>query len=73
MDSATAITTFLTGLAPQQHGLTGWHTWFREFGCVLRALQAPPRYGGASLSKVKIDAAGLFGEPRFAQVGVPGG
>src|SRR5512135_1734595 len=26
--TASAITTFLTGLAPQQHGLTGWHMYF---------------------------------------------
>jgi len=59
--TATAITTFFTGLAPQQHGLTGWHTWFRELGCVLRVLQMRPRYGGAALAEAGIDAARLFG------------
>jgi len=28
--TATAITTSFTGLTPQQHGLTGWFTWFPE-------------------------------------------
>ena len=40
--TTTAITTFYTGLAPRQHGLTGWHTWFRELGCVLKVLPTRP-------------------------------
>ena len=58
--TATAITTFLTGLAPQQHGLTGWHTWFRELGCVLSVLPTRPRHGGATLRDAGINAARLF-------------
>jgi len=69
--TATAITTFLTGLAPQQHGLTGWHTWFRELGCVLKVLPTRPRYGGASLSEAGIDATHLFGHvPVFDRLSV---
>lgn len=36
--TASAIPTFLTGLAPQQHGLTGWHMWFSEIERVLAVL-----------------------------------
>src|SRR5690606_30353267 len=43
--TATAITTFLTGEAPQQHGVTGWFTWFAELGDVLAVL--PYRTRGA--------------------------
>ena len=69
--TATAITTFYTGLAPRQHGLTGWHTWFRELGCVLKVLHTRPRYGGVSLSEVDIDAARLFDHvPVFDRLGV---
>src|SRR3990172_9319949 len=32
--TATAITTFLTGMAPQQHALTGWFMHFKELGGV---------------------------------------
>src|SRR5690242_10315189 len=32
--TATAITTFLTGLAPAQHGLTGWHMYFPDVATV---------------------------------------
>jgi hypothetical protein len=43
--TATAITTFLTGTAPQQHGVTGWFTYFRELGTVLAVLPYQPRHG----------------------------
>jgi arylsulfatase A-like enzyme len=67
--TATAITTFYTGLAPQQHGLTGWHSWFKELGCVLKVLPMRPRYGGASLGDVGIDATRLFGHvPVFDRI-----
>ncbi|MET0010579.1 MAG: alkaline phosphatase family protein, partial [Candidatus Thiodiazotropha sp. 6PLUC4] len=49
--TASAITTFLTGEAPQQHGLTGWHVYFRELGAVLAILPGKPRYGGVSLGQ----------------------
>lgn len=47
--TAAAITTFMTGLAPQ-HGLTGWHMYFREIGAVLAVLPFRPRHGGPSLA-----------------------
>lgn len=40
--TASAIPTFLTGLAPQQHGLTGWHMWFAEIERVLAVLPLTP-------------------------------
>ncbi len=43
--TATAITTFLTGTAPQQHGVTGWFTYFRELESVLAVLPYQPRHG----------------------------
>ena len=48
--TAAAITTFMTGLAPQAHGLTGWHMYFRELGAVLAVLPFRPRHGGPSLA-----------------------
>ena len=32
--TATAITAIMSGLAPQQHGVTGWHVYFEEIGAV---------------------------------------
>jgi len=59
--TATAITTFLTGLAPQQHGLTGWFTWFREVGSVLAVLPFKPRCSHEPLGRSGISAEALFG------------
>ncbi len=58
--TATGVTAFLTGLAPQQHGLTGWHMYFRELGAVLAVLPGTPRYGGAAFKQAGVDAAELF-------------
>lgn len=43
--TASAITTFLTGLAPQQHGLTGWHMYFAEVDRIVAVLPLTPRGG----------------------------
>ena len=70
--TATAITTFLTGLAPQQHGLTGWFTYFREIGSIAAVLQFQPRHGGRSYRESGIDVATLFGHtPFFDKIAVP--
>jgi hypothetical protein len=59
--TAAAITSFLTGDAPQQHALTGWHTYLRELGCVMTVLPGHPRYGGVGYRKANLDPAALFG------------
>jgi hypothetical protein len=59
--TATAITTYLTGDAPQQHGLTGWFTWFRELGCVISVLPGTPRYGGVGYAGAGVDLPALLG------------
>ncbi|MES9825555.1 MAG: alkaline phosphatase family protein [Candidatus Thiodiazotropha endolucinida] len=64
--TATAVTTFLTGDAPQQHGLTGWHVYFRELGAVLAVLPGRPRYGGVTLGEAGIDTGILLGHTPFS-------
>ena len=59
--TATAVTTFLTGTAPQQHALPGWHVYFKELGSVLAVLPFRARHGGPPLGEAGIDAAALFG------------
>ncbi len=59
--TASAITTFLTGDAPQQHGITGWFTYFRELGCVMSVLPGHPRYGGIGYRQAGVDLAALLG------------
>jgi len=56
--TATSITTFFTGEAPQQHGITGWFTYFRELGDVITPLPYRPRHGGSALNT---PAVTLFG------------
>jgi len=71
--TATAITTFMTGLAPQQHGLTGWFTYFRELGNILTVLPVKPRSGDASPEDPDIDVASLYGHtPVFDLLDVDG-
>lgn len=64
--TASAITTYLTGEAPQQHGLTGWFTYFRELGSVMTVLTGKARYGGVGYRASGIDAAALLGHTPFA-------
>lgn len=64
--TAAAITTFLTGTAPQQHGLTGWFTYLRELAGVYALLPGKPRCGGSSFGRAGIDARLIFDtEPLF--------
>lgn len=44
--TASAVTTFLTGLAPQQHALTGWHMYFSELDSIAAVLPLTPRGEG---------------------------
>jgi hypothetical protein len=43
--TASAITAFMTGLAPAQHGLTGWHMHLDEIDQTLAILPLTPRDG----------------------------
>jgi len=52
--TATAVTSFLTGVGPQQHALTGWTAWLRELGSVAATLRFRPRHGGEPYSKTGI-------------------
>jgi hypothetical protein len=61
--TATAITAFLTGVAAQQHGLTGWFTWFRETASVIAPLPFKARLGGRQLNECGISPTDLFSLP----------
>jgi len=63
--TATAVTTFLTGLAPRAHAVPGWFTYFREIGCVTAVLPFRVRAGGADLAAAGVDVAGLLGNQPF--------
>lgn len=59
--TASAIPTFLTGLAPQQHGFTGWFTYFSELGSVLAVLPFHNRFGAAPIPRWLLSPAALCG------------
>lgn len=59
--TATAITTFLTGLAPQQHGLTGWYMHFAEIGSVVSVLPFATRLGAMPLATAGVTPERLLG------------
>ena len=58
--TASAITTMLTAMAPQQHAITGWFTYFKELGSVITVLPFRPRHGGPPLSESGIEAGALL-------------
>lgn len=53
--TATAVTTFATGVAPQQHGITGWFMYLKELGVVSTILPFIPRFGGVSFGHLGIN------------------
>lgn len=70
--TASAIPTFLTGQAPRQHGLTGWHMYFREIGAIAAPLPFRVRAGRHSLRQAGVTPATLFGLiPLFDRLPLP--
>lgn len=61
--TASAVTSFFTGLAPQQHGLTGWFVYFKELGSVIAPLPFEPRFAGQALDGLGIDPREVFTQP----------
>ena len=70
--TASAIPSFLTGLAPQQHGLTGWNMYFREIGAIAAPLPFRFRAGRHALRDAGVTPAQLFGlTPLFDRLPLP--
>ena len=63
--TAASITTFLTGVAPQQHGLTGWFTYLSALAQVTTVLPFTPRGSKDLLSEQGVDIGKLYGHPIF--------
>jgi hypothetical protein len=59
--TATAITALLTGLAPAQHAVTGWHMYFPEIDAVAAALPLRTRQTDRPLTALGVDPARFFG------------
>jgi len=63
--TASAMTTFSTGLAPQQHALTGWFMYLKEIGAVSVILPFTSRAGDLKLWKGKIKYKDIYNEKSF--------
>lgn len=62
--TTSAIPTFLTGVAPQQHGLTGWHMFLKEVGGIVTFLPYYLRGSYISLRGV-VDVGNILSEKGF--------
>ena len=61
--TATAVTTFLTGLAPVEHAVTGWFMWLRELDSIVAPLPFTTRAGGTPLGSLGVSPAEVFAGP----------
>lgn len=61
--TASAVTTFLTGLAPAEHAVTGWFTWMRELDSIVAPLPFTTRAGNADLTAHGVEPADVFVGP----------
>jgi len=65
--TACATTTFQTGVAPQQHALTGWFMFLKEVGMITSILPFTARIGGEVISQSGIEIEKIFEETAFTK------
>ncbi|MFC1533977.1 alkaline phosphatase family protein [Thermodesulfobacteriota bacterium] len=58
--TASAITSLLTGLAPQQHAVTGWFVYLKELGMISEILPFKPRVGSNSFVGMGVKPEDIF-------------
>jgi len=63
--TVSALTAFSTGLATQQHALTGWFMYLKEVGMISTILPFTSRSGDLQLSKGKIQYKDIYNEKSF--------
>lgn len=64
--TAAGVTTFLTGVAVQQHALTGWFMFLKEIGILSRILPFVPRVGKEPFDKHGVDIKDILEVESFA-------
>ncbi|MGV8141172.1 MAG: alkaline phosphatase family protein, partial [Candidatus Woesearchaeota archaeon] len=65
--TASCVTTFATGVAPQQHGITGWFVYLKELGMITTVLRTQPRIRGCNFSDMDIDLNDIFTEKSISK------
>jgi len=63
--TASAMTSYSTGLAPAEHGLTGWFMYLKEIGMVSAILPFTARAGKFKLDEEKIKYRDIYKEKSF--------
>ena len=58
--TSTALTSLMTGLAPLQHGLTGWYMYFRELGAAGIPLPFKARFTEKVFQENGVDIKDIF-------------
>ena len=61
--TAAAIPSFITGLTPLEHGLTGWFVHLKELGCVTAVLPFRARAGGPPFDAIGVPGKRIFTAP----------
>ena len=51
--TSTAVPLFFTGFSSQEHGMTGWHMFIKELGCVIKSLPYTTRTSRFPLGEVR--------------------
>ena len=59
--TAASITSLLTGVAPQQHAVTGWFMWLRELNALTTILPFRQRGDNRDLAEAGFNVADLIG------------
>ncbi len=65
--TASCVSTFQTGLAPQQHAVTGWHINLKELGVVAAILPFHSRSGKSPFSEAGVSPSQIVDADPFAQ------
>jgi hypothetical protein len=63
--TAAALTSFLTGVPPQQHAFTGWFMNLKEIGVVSPVLPFTARVGGSPFSEYGVEMKTILNQPSF--------
>ncbi|MFA7209466.1 MAG: alkaline phosphatase family protein [Parcubacteria group bacterium] len=60
--TAAAMTSLLSGVAPQQHALTGWFMYLKEIGILSVVIRFASRAGRINLCKSRISFGDVYGQ-----------
>lgn len=63
--TAAAITTFMTGKAPNEHGVLSWFLYSKELGGVIRPLPFDYRFGGVGFAEMGVDSKKFYNLKSF--------